>query len=67
MLLAALTLLEENPDPSEEEIKLGMDGNLCRCTGYYNIVAAIRAAAAMLAAQHSPSPSAVPSPLAGEG
>jgi aerobic carbon-monoxide dehydrogenase small subunit len=45
MLLAALTLLQENPDPTEEEIKLGMDGNLCRCTGYYNIVAAIRAAA----------------------
>jgi carbon-monoxide dehydrogenase small subunit len=48
MLLAALTLLQENPDPTEEEIKLGMDGNLCRCTGYYNIVAAIRAAAEMM-------------------
>jgi carbon-monoxide dehydrogenase small subunit len=45
MLLSALTLLEENPDPTEEEIKIGMDGNLCRCTGYYNIVAAVRAAA----------------------
>jgi aerobic carbon-monoxide dehydrogenase small subunit len=48
MLLAAVTLLEENPDPTEEEIKLGMDGNLCRCTGYYNIVDAIRAAAAAM-------------------
>jgi carbon-monoxide dehydrogenase small subunit len=48
MLLAALTFLEENPDPSEEEIKLGMDGNLCRCTGYYNIVTAVRAAADMM-------------------
>jgi len=45
MLMAALTLLQENPDPTEEEIKLGMDGNLCRCTGYYNIVTAIHAAA----------------------
>jgi aerobic-type carbon monoxide dehydrogenase small subunit (CoxS/CutS family) len=46
MLLAALTLLEENRHPTDDEIKLGMDGNLCRCTGYYNIIAAIRAAAA---------------------
>jgi aerobic-type carbon monoxide dehydrogenase small subunit (CoxS/CutS family) len=46
MLLAAVTFLEENSDPTEEDIKLGMDGNLCRCTGYYNIVDAIRAAAA---------------------
>jgi carbon-monoxide dehydrogenase small subunit len=43
MLLAAVTLLEENPHPSVEEIQVGMDGNLCRCTGYYNIVTAIRA------------------------
>jgi len=48
MLLAALTLIEENPDPSDDEIKLGMDGNLCRCTGYYNIVDAVRAAAATM-------------------
>jgi aerobic-type carbon monoxide dehydrogenase small subunit (CoxS/CutS family) len=45
MLLGALSLLEENPNPTEDEIKLGMDGNICRCTGYYNIVKAIRAAA----------------------
>jgi carbon-monoxide dehydrogenase small subunit len=45
MLLSALTLLQENPDPSDEDIKLGMDGNLCRCTGYYNIIAAVREAA----------------------
>ncbi len=50
MLLGALTLLEETPDPTEEQIKLEMDGNLCRCTGYYNIVDAIRAAAASLRA-----------------
>jgi carbon-monoxide dehydrogenase small subunit len=50
MLLAALTLLDENPEPTEEEIKVGMDGNLCRCTGYYNIVEAVRAAASLLQA-----------------
>jgi aerobic-type carbon monoxide dehydrogenase small subunit (CoxS/CutS family) len=48
MLLGALSLLEENPDPSDEEIKMGMDGNICRCTGYYNIVEAIKAAAASM-------------------
>jgi carbon-monoxide dehydrogenase small subunit len=48
MLLAALTLLQENGNPTEEEIKVGMDGNLCRCTGYYNIVAAVRAAGEMM-------------------
>jgi len=50
MLLGALSLLEENPNPNEDEIKLGMDGNICRCTGYYNIVEAIKAAAAALMA-----------------
>jgi carbon-monoxide dehydrogenase small subunit len=49
MLLGALSLLEENPDPTEDEIKLGMDGNICRCTGYYNIVDAIKAAATAMA------------------
>ncbi|MPZ12834.1 MAG: 2Fe-2S iron-sulfur cluster binding domain-containing protein [Chloroflexi bacterium] len=48
MLMAALTFLNENSDPTDEQIKLGMDGNLCRCTGYYNIVDAIRAAARMM-------------------
>ena len=44
MLLGALSLLEENPSPTDDDIKLGMDGNICRCTGYYNIVKAIQAA-----------------------
>ena len=48
MLLAALSLLEENPNPTDKEIKVGMDGNICRCTGYYNIVKAIRAAASAM-------------------
>jgi carbon-monoxide dehydrogenase small subunit len=45
MLMAATFLLERNPDPSEEEIRLGLKGNICRCTGYENIVRAVQAAA----------------------
>jgi carbon-monoxide dehydrogenase small subunit len=44
-VLAAVSLLQENPSPSEEEIRDGLEGNLCRCTGYHNIVAAVQAAA----------------------
>jgi aerobic carbon-monoxide dehydrogenase small subunit len=50
MIMAAADLLERNPDPSEEEIRHGLEGNLCRCTGYHNIVAAVRAAAGATAA-----------------
>ena len=46
MVMAAASLLAENPGPSEAEIRHALEGNLCRCTGYQNIVAAIRAAAA---------------------
>ena len=45
MVMAAVKLLEENPDPTDQEIRDGLEGNLCRCTGYQNIVAAVRAAA----------------------
>jgi carbon-monoxide dehydrogenase small subunit len=45
MILAALELLRDNVDPSEEEIRVGLSGNLCMCTGYVNIVRAVRAAA----------------------
>ncbi len=45
MIVRAHRLLQENPDPSEAEIRLGISGNLCRCTGYQNIVKAIRYAA----------------------
>jgi aerobic carbon-monoxide dehydrogenase small subunit len=44
-VMAAVSLLQENPDPSEDEIRLGLEGNLCRCTGYHNIVQAVQAAA----------------------
>ena len=45
MIMAASDLLRENPDPSDEEIRDGLEGNLCRCTGYENIVRAVRRAA----------------------
>jgi carbon-monoxide dehydrogenase small subunit len=48
MITRAYRLLQENPDPSDEEIRYGISGNLCRCTGYQNIVKAIRAAADQL-------------------
>ena len=46
MMLVAKALLEENPDPSDDEVRWAISGNLCRCTGYMNIVDSIRAAAA---------------------
>jgi aerobic-type carbon monoxide dehydrogenase small subunit (CoxS/CutS family) len=44
MLMSATALLRENPHPSEDEIKKGLQGNICRCTGYVNIVEAVKAA-----------------------
>ncbi|MGA2209732.1 MAG: (2Fe-2S)-binding protein [Acidimicrobiales bacterium] len=46
MVMAAVSLLAEHPNPSEEEVRLGLEGNLCRCTGYHNIVKSVLAAAA---------------------
>jgi carbon-monoxide dehydrogenase small subunit len=48
MIMRAHVLLKENPNPTEEEIRFGIAGNLCRCTGYQNIVKAIQYAAAKL-------------------
>ena len=45
MIMAAADLLQRNPSPSEEEVRHGLEGNLCRCTGYHNIVKAVLAAA----------------------
>ncbi len=45
MVMAAVSFLEENPDPTERDVRLGLEGNLCRCTGYHNIVKAVLAAA----------------------
>ena len=53
MIMAAYGLLMENPDPSEAEIREGLEGNLCRCTGYQNIVKSVRAAAEAMPGGHS--------------
>ena len=45
MIMAAAGLLAENPNPTEEEVRHGLEGNLCRCTGYHNIVKAVLDAA----------------------
>jgi carbon-monoxide dehydrogenase small subunit len=47
MMLVGTALLEENPDPTDDEVRWAISGNLCRCTGYMNIVKSIQAAAAM--------------------
>jgi carbon-monoxide dehydrogenase small subunit len=46
MIMACKQILERNPDPSESEIRHGLEGNLCRCTGYQHIINAVKAAAA---------------------
>ena len=51
MIMSACALLKDNPDPDEDEIREGLEGNLCRCTGYQNIVAAVKSAATAGAAQ----------------
>ena len=56
MIMAAADLLERNPDPSEEEVRHGLEGNLCRCTGYHNIVKAVQAAGCKGGAGMTPEP-----------
>jgi carbon-monoxide dehydrogenase small subunit len=46
MIMASVDLLNDNPDPTEEQVREGLEGNLCRCTGYQNIIRAVLAAAA---------------------
>jgi aerobic carbon-monoxide dehydrogenase small subunit len=48
MIISAIDLLNQNPNPSEEEIREGLEGNLCRCTGYHNIVKAVQNAAEVM-------------------
>jgi carbon-monoxide dehydrogenase small subunit len=48
MMITSLALLRENPDPSEQEIRWAISGNICRCTGYQNIVKAVRYAGAKM-------------------
>ena len=45
MVMAAVSLLQEQPNPTEDDVRVGLEGNLCRCTGYHNIVKAVLAAA----------------------
>ena len=60
MMMVGTALLESNPDPSEEDIRWAISGNICRCTGYMNIVKAIQhAAAAQRATAQAPKPEAV--------
>ena len=55
MMMRAIELLEKNPNPTEEEIRWGISGNLCRCTGYNNIVKSIQYAAAKIRGEETPS------------
>ena len=64
-IMAAAYQLEQNPNPTDDEIRKGLEGNLCRCTGYVNIVKAVAAAAKTMGGSAAqPAPSA--SPVAGE-
>jgi aerobic carbon-monoxide dehydrogenase small subunit len=55
MVMAIVSLLKENPSPTEEQVRAGLEGNICRCTGYHNIVkAALSAAASSSPALHNP-------------
>jgi carbon-monoxide dehydrogenase small subunit len=51
MVMAATSLLAENPHPTESEVREALEGNFCRCTGYHNIVRAVLAAADAMAAE----------------
>ncbi len=53
MIMQSVDLLHENPHPSEEAIRLGLEGNLCRCTGYHNIVKAVQHAAELTSGEHA--------------
>jgi carbon-monoxide dehydrogenase small subunit len=54
MVMAAVGLLAENPHPDEAEVREGLEGNFCRCTGYHNIVRAVLAAAEAMGAEVTP-------------
>jgi carbon-monoxide dehydrogenase small subunit len=56
MVMSALDLVKNNPNPTEKEVREYLEGNLCRCTGYHNIVLAIIAGAAMMRGEAPPAP-----------
>jgi carbon-monoxide dehydrogenase small subunit len=51
--MAAAYLLEQNPNPTEDEIRKGLEGNLCRCTGYVNIIKSVQSAAKTMNGSHA--------------
>jgi aerobic carbon-monoxide dehydrogenase small subunit len=65
-IMAAAHLLERNPDPTDDEIRKGLEGNLCRCTGYVNIVKAVQTAAKTMSGSPAEAPTPSPAPVAGE-
>jgi aerobic carbon-monoxide dehydrogenase small subunit len=67
MIMQAIDLLGDNPDPDEGEVREGIEGNLCRCTGYHNIVRAIRSAAQKMKPGAASTPEQTPAPVAGGG
>ena len=64
-IMAAAYLLEQNPNPTEDEIRKGLEGNLCRCTGYVNIIKAVQTAARTMSTAAA-APAGTPAPVAGE-
>lgn len=56
MIMSSIALLDENDNPTETEIRHGIEGNLCRCTGYHNIVRAVEYAAARIRGEEPPPP-----------
>jgi len=52
-IMAAAYLLSQNPNPTDDEIRKGLEGNLCRCTGYVNIVKSVKSAAATMGGAHA--------------
>ena len=64
MIMQAVDLLGDNPDPDEDEVREGIEGNLCRCTGYQNIVRAVQSAAQAMKPGVA-APTETPAPVAG--
>jgi len=60
MVMAAIDLLQRTPNPSDEQIRTGLEGNMCRCTGYHNIVKAVKAAAEKMASEVPERPGRAP-------
>jgi len=67
MIMQAVDLLGDNPDPDEQAVREGIEGNLCRCTGYQNIVSAVQSAAQKMKPSASSTPEQAPASVAGGG